>query len=140
MATATLRLQTRRDTSVNWVIFNPILLSGELGLETDTRLMKAGNGVDDWVTLAYLPYIEEAPEDGTSYVRQDGIWVQGSSGGSATTVSDTAPSTPAAGDYWITITTNELSVYTDDGTWEAITYKSEMADTVGNLTMDGGVF
>lgn len=48
------RLVTRRDTSNNWVNSDAILLSGELALETDTGMMKAGNGVDLWTNLPYL--------------------------------------------------------------------------------------
>ena len=48
------RIQVRRDTSSNWVLNNPILASGEIGLETDTNKVKIGNGVQNWVSLAYL--------------------------------------------------------------------------------------
>jgi hypothetical protein len=41
---ASLRIQLRRDTAANWVANNPILLSGELGIETDTLKFKIGNG------------------------------------------------------------------------------------------------
>ena len=34
----------KRDTSINWFNNNPILRSGEFGLETDTRKIKIGNG------------------------------------------------------------------------------------------------
>ena len=34
----------KRDTSTNWFNNNPILRSGEFGLETDTRKIKIGNG------------------------------------------------------------------------------------------------
>ncbi len=39
-----LRLQLRRDLAANWVSNNPILLPGELGIETDTLKFKIGNG------------------------------------------------------------------------------------------------
>jgi hypothetical protein len=41
---ASLRIQLRRDTAANWVANNPILLPGELGIETDTLKFKIGNG------------------------------------------------------------------------------------------------
>jgi len=41
---ASLRIQLRRDTAANWVSNNPILLSGELGIETDSLKFKIGNG------------------------------------------------------------------------------------------------
>ena len=48
------RIQMRRDTSINWVNYNPILSSGEIGLETDTNKFKFGNGVNTWNTLEYI--------------------------------------------------------------------------------------
>jgi Major tropism determinant N-terminal domain len=47
------QVQFRRDTSTNWTTNNPILLSGELGLETDTDLFKIGNGTSAWNSLPY---------------------------------------------------------------------------------------
>ena len=38
------RIQLRRDSSENWTINNPILLSGEIGIEVDTLKFKIGNG------------------------------------------------------------------------------------------------
>jgi len=34
----------RRDTSINWTTINPVLLPGEIGVETDTYKFKIGNG------------------------------------------------------------------------------------------------
>jgi len=48
------RIQWRRDTAANWTSYNPILADGEMGLETDTRKFKIGNGVDNWSTLLYM--------------------------------------------------------------------------------------
>ncbi len=47
------RIRIRRDTAANWTTANPILRTGEKGVETDTRLSKTGNSVDDWGTLQY---------------------------------------------------------------------------------------
>ena len=48
------RIQLRRDTSTNWTTNNPILASGELGIETDTNQVKIGNGIGNWDVLPYL--------------------------------------------------------------------------------------
>ena len=45
--------QFRRDTATAWTTANPTLLSGELGLETDTAKFKIGNGTSAWTALAY---------------------------------------------------------------------------------------
>lgn len=47
------RIQFRRDTSERWASINPILLEGELGMETDTRFTKIGDGVKRWNDLKY---------------------------------------------------------------------------------------
>lgn len=52
------RLQFRRDTKANWSSVNPILMEGELGLETDTLNAKIGNGVDAWNSLNYAKVID----------------------------------------------------------------------------------
>jgi hypothetical protein len=47
-------IQIRRDTAANWTSANPILAQGELGLETDTSKIKAGDGSTAWTSLGYL--------------------------------------------------------------------------------------
>lgn len=47
------KVQFRRGTSAEWTSSNPILLSGEMGLETDTRKFKIGNGTTIWTSLSY---------------------------------------------------------------------------------------
>ena len=47
-------IQLRRDTAANWTSANPTLAQGELGLETDTLKIKAGNGSTAWTSLGYL--------------------------------------------------------------------------------------
>ncbi|WP_313229104.1 hyaluronate lyase N-terminal domain-containing protein [Sphingobium yanoikuyae] len=50
---ATVRFQLRRDTSTNWASVNPTLGPGEPALETDTLLVKYGDGSTDWSDLPY---------------------------------------------------------------------------------------
>lgn len=47
------RIQLRRDTSANWALNNPILLSGEIGYETNTTYIKIGDGTTPWNDLPY---------------------------------------------------------------------------------------
>ncbi len=49
------RLQLRHDTAANWIARNPVLLAGEIGIETDTNRMKIGNGSFNWASLPYFP-------------------------------------------------------------------------------------
>lgn len=53
MATLNIRIQLRNDTAKNWTLANPVLLKGEMGVETDTGKTKIGNGTDNWTTLKY---------------------------------------------------------------------------------------
>lgn len=60
----TVRFQLRRDTAASWSSVNPILGPGEPALETDTLLVKYGDGSSDWNDLPYsaldLPAVLEA--------------------------------------------------------------------------------
>lgn len=47
------RVLQRRDTAANWSSINPILAEGELGIITDTKGYKIGDGVTHWNDLAY---------------------------------------------------------------------------------------
>ena len=51
--TNTTTIQLRRDTASNWSTVNPILAEGEVGIETDTRKQKFGDGSTAWNSLAY---------------------------------------------------------------------------------------
>lgn len=43
-------------TAAEWTYANPILKDGEVGIETDTRLEKVGNGFTDWNSLPYMAF------------------------------------------------------------------------------------
>jgi hypothetical protein len=49
------QIQLRNDTAANWTAADPILAQGEMGLETDTRLFKIGDGINNWSDLDYAP-------------------------------------------------------------------------------------
>lgn len=48
------QLQMRRDTAANWTSTNPTLAAGEYGFETDTGMVKIGDGSTAWASLQYL--------------------------------------------------------------------------------------
>lgn len=56
MANRTLntRLRLKYDTAANWATKNPVLLAGEVGIESDTLLGKVGDGTKAWQQLEYL--------------------------------------------------------------------------------------
>ena len=61
------RIQFRRDTAERWQTINPILQEGELGIETDTRFTKVGDGVHAWNDLQYSTAVHNITSElGTS--------------------------------------------------------------------------
>lgn len=48
------RQRQKYDTSTNWATNNPILLAGEIGVESDTNKIKVGNGTSNWNNLQYI--------------------------------------------------------------------------------------
>ena len=70
----------RQDTEQGWRALNPILLSGEMGIESDTRRVKIGDGIHNWLDLSYwttygTTYIssESGAEHGGIYVSNNVI-------------------------------------------------------------------
>lgn len=51
---ANIQFQLRRGLASLWTSVNPILSSGEMGIETDTNKIKIGNGNSGWTSLAYV--------------------------------------------------------------------------------------
>ena len=50
---STVRIQVRRGTASQWTSANPVLEAGEMGLETDTKYIKFGDGTSAWSALGY---------------------------------------------------------------------------------------
>ena len=71
------RIQLRRDTAANWTAANPVLGLAEPGLETDTNLIKYGDGATAWNSLPYAG--ANVPEiAGNLIPTADGIYALGS--------------------------------------------------------------
>lgn len=47
------KIQHRINESETWRRINPILAEGEIGIESDTRKFKYGDGVSHWTSLEY---------------------------------------------------------------------------------------
>lgn len=60
------KLQLRYDTAANWTSNNPTLLAGEIGIESDTKKMKVGDGTTAWTSLAYAFVTSGSPAITTS--------------------------------------------------------------------------
>lgn len=60
-----MRIQVRRGTSVNWGLVNPILASGEIGFETNTRRFKLGDGTTTYAELEFgAQFVSEKNQPG----------------------------------------------------------------------------
>jgi hypothetical protein len=53
LTTVNAKMKQRTDSAANWTSDNPILLKGEMGVETDTGLCKFGDGSTAWNDLSY---------------------------------------------------------------------------------------
>ena len=51
-------MQQKRGTASQWTSSNPVLLAGEMGFETDTGLIKIGDGTKTWNNLDYITSVE----------------------------------------------------------------------------------
>ena len=99
----TVRIRFRRDSSVNWASNNPVLLGGEIGIETDTLKFKIGNGSRWNETTSYAFKLGEA--NGTATLGPTGkIYV----GQMPDQVSINLEVDEAVDRHWQTVTTSDL--------------------------------
>lgn len=77
-------IRLTRDTAQQWAIKNPIIRVDEVGLETDTRKFKVGNGITPWALLPYgnitgptglLVFISQDPNNRLVYGTDGGLHV-----------------------------------------------------------------
>jgi len=80
-------IKHRRDTAATWLSVNPVLASGEIGLETDTGLKKIGNGTAAWDALAYeaVSRVVQAVKNstGASISKGSAVYISGATGDNA---------------------------------------------------------
>jgi len=110
-----IQLQFRRDTASNWTSNNPILASGEMGIETNTALFKLGDGTTRWNLLPYGGL--------------QGPTGPGGGGGGGTGY--TGP-TGSAGDKYLTATTTAVTPVPVQGSFVSLTVASGLAYIAGN--------
>jgi hypothetical protein len=127
-AITTIRL--RRGTATQWTSANPVLGAGEVGVETNTRKFKFGNGTTAWNSLDYavgsvalegvvVPWEDvtgkptEFPPEAHTHVMAD---ITDLEFPPTTVLSDTAPANPVTGTRWIK-TTNFIEYIFYDSYW-----------------------
>lgn len=68
------KIQLRRDTRERWEQYNPILLSGEIGVELITNNFKIGDGTHRWLELEYAgnKITDELGDNGNLALSQKG--------------------------------------------------------------------
>ena len=123
------RFKLRNDTAADWTAANPVLLAGEIGVETDTRRYKIGDGTTAWVGLSY--YIDGVAIRGQCSKMTDGtidITAQGSyisTGLTATLDTDTA--------YGMVLgTTDAFGLKNDSGSTKLFRIYASIDATDGN--------
>lgn len=131
---STARVRLRRDTAANWTSENPVLLLGEIGIETDNRRFKVGNGSTAWAGLSY--YLDGVAvrgqcskmTEGTIDIVTQSVYV--STGLTATLDSDTA--------YGVVLgTTDAFGLKNDSGSTKLFRVYGSIDAADGNNNMLG---
>lgn len=66
------RIKIRRGTAADWSAANPTLQAGELGFATDARVLKVGNGTQNWNSLPGVS-IDAVMQKATYDTNNDGV-------------------------------------------------------------------
>jgi hypothetical protein len=126
---STARLRLRRDTAANWTAANPVLLNGEVGLETDTRRFKVGNGTLAWSGLSY--YIEGVLARGQASKMTSGTIAIGAAGTYQST--GLTATLDSASDYQVVLgTTDTFGLKNDSGATKLFMVQASMDASAGN--------
>jgi hypothetical protein len=97
-------IQIRRGSAAAWTAENPVLESGEFGLESDTGKTKIGNGSTTWNSLTYN-YVTYAQIDTTgasvnqTLVHNGTKFVPGAATSSLDSLTDVTAPSPTSGDF-----------------------------------------
>ena len=118
------RVQNGSDTAENWSTNNPVLLAGEIGIESDTKLYKFGDGVTAWNDLDYAGTDAEQVQ-GLIDASEDNFYAVTAEGEETDATALTEIGTPKKGDIAVvkrTIANDKVShtAYVYNGSaWEA---------------------
>ena len=126
---STARIRLRRDTQADWTSANPTLLDGEMGIETDTRRFKVGDGSTAWSSLNY--YIEGVLARGQASRQTSGsITIATASTYQSTGLTATFDDTT---DHQTTLgTTDSFAIRNTSGATKLFMVQASMDATAGN--------
>lgn len=62
----------RRDTAENWYLSNPVLMAGEIGVDTDNDQVYVGNGASTWRQLVATAWKPVEPQTGDRKMTSEG--------------------------------------------------------------------
>ena len=114
-----IQIQFRRGTGAQWAADNPLLAAGELGLESDTKLFKIGDGSTLWNLLPYGGLKGDTGATGyTGYTGATGFGATGPTG------------TP--GDLFNTSTTSAVTPTPVVGGSQSLTVGTQLSYIPGN--------
>lgn len=98
--TITTRIKQKVDTAENWSTNNPVLLAGEIGIESDTKLFKFGDGTSNYNDLEYAGTNVEQIEQMINASEDNTYVVNGTEAGDIADITEAVP-TPKKGDIAI---------------------------------------
>lgn len=135
-----IRFQLRRGTAAEWASVNPVLASGEPGVETDTGQQKLGDGVSTWAALPYVTAGWQGVQDALQ-ARTDAQAAAGTAAGQATAAAQQA--TLAAGQ--VTLAAGQVALATGAKTGAesaktgALTAKADAEAALVSATTQAGL-
>ncbi|WP_438983979.1 hypothetical protein [Vulcanococcus sp.] len=123
------RFKLRNGTAAAWTAANPVLLLGEIGIETDTRRYKIGDGTTAWSSLSY--YIEGVLARGQASKMTSGTIAIAQAGTFQST--GLAATFDAASDYQVVLGTSDtFGLKNASGSTKLFTVQASMDATAGN--------
>ena len=123
------RFKLRNGTAAAWTAANPVLLAGEMGIETDTRRYKVGDGTTAWSSLSY--YVEGVLARGQASKMTSGTIAIVTAGTYQST--GLTATFDSATDYQVVLgTTDTFGLKNDSGATKLFMVQASMDASAGN--------